>query len=84
MERLVILVRERDNVAVALRDISAGSAVVLPDGRQIVAATNVPESHKMAIVALGAGAAVIKYGEVIGQAAKDIAQGEWVHTHNLT
>jgi len=43
----------------------------------------VPAGHKYALRAIRAGEAVIKYGETIGRATKDIADGEWVHTHNL-
>ena len=43
----------------------------------------VPAGHKYALRAVGAGEYVIKYGEIIGRATRDIAEGEWVHTHNL-
>lgn len=80
---LILRIHERDNVAVALEDIAAGTTVVLPDGTRLAAATDVPYSHKVALTAIKAGAPVIKYGEVIGRAACHIAPGEWVHTHNL-
>jgi len=44
---------------------------------------SIPAGHKYALCAIGAGEAVIKYGETIGRASRDIAKGEWVHTHNL-
>ncbi len=43
----------------------------------------VPAGHKYALRAIGAGEYVVKYGEIIGRAAHDIAEGEWVHSHNL-
>ena len=43
----------------------------------------VPAGHKYALRIIGAGEYVVKYGEVIGRATRDIAEGEWVHTHNL-
>ena len=43
----------------------------------------VPAGHKYALRSIGAGEYVVKYGEVIGRATRDIAEGEWVHTHNL-
>ena len=43
----------------------------------------VPAGHKYARQAIKAGEYVIKYGEIIGRATRDIAEGEWVHTHNV-
>lgn len=44
---------------------------------------SVPRGHKVALSAIKAGEKIIKYGEVIGSASQDIAEGEWVHSHNL-
>ena len=43
----------------------------------------IPSGHKYALCDIAAGDYVVKYGEVIGRATKDILAGEWVHTHNL-
>ena len=43
----------------------------------------IPAGHKIALTDINAGEAVIKYGHRIGYATKDIAKGEWVHTHNV-
>jgi altronate hydrolase len=43
----------------------------------------IPRGHKMATEDIAKGAPVRKYAQVIGYAAKDIARGEHVHTHNL-
>jgi altronate dehydratase len=83
MERKVLVIDEKDNVAVALEDIPAGSAIILPDGRRFSAAGDIPYSHKVALSSLRAGDTVIKYGEAIGCAADDIKMGELVHIHNL-
>ena len=39
--------------------------------------------HKVAIHAMKKGSPVVKYGEHIGLAAKDIQAGEHVHEHNV-
>ena len=39
--------------------------------------------HKHALKPIKAGENVIKYGFPIGHATCDIAEGEWVHSHNL-
>lgn len=46
-------------------------------------APGVPYGHKIAVTAIPAGAAVVKYGVRIGLATADIAPGEHVHVHNL-
>ncbi len=43
----------------------------------------IPSGHKFAITDIKKGDYVIKYGEIIGKATKDIYKGEWVHSHNL-
>lgn len=43
----------------------------------------IPAGHKYALIPIAKGEYVVKYGEIIGRATQDIAQGEWVHTHNV-
>ena len=43
----------------------------------------IPAGHKYALRPIACGETVIKYGEIIGRATQDIAEGEWVHTHNV-
>ena len=43
----------------------------------------IPAGHKYALKEIAQGEYVIKYGEIIGRATQNIAQGEWVHTHNV-
>ena len=42
-----------------------------------------PSGHKIALRAIRAGEAVIKYGSPIGLATAEIPAGAHVHTHNL-
>ncbi|HSV97257.1 MAG TPA: UxaA family hydrolase [Spirochaetota bacterium] len=83
MKSNVVIINEKDNVAIALEDIAAGSAASLPDGAEIRAHSDVPYSHKIALSDLSPGDEIVKYGEVIGNAKETIRKGEWVHTHNL-
>jgi altronate dehydratase len=80
----VIIIDQKDNVGVALHDIEAGQMVRLPDGESFAALDKIPFSHKVAITRIRRGADIVKYGEVIGQAAEDIKPGAWVHVQNLT
>jgi len=79
----LLLLREGDDVAVALRDLRPGEVVAAGDGASLVASGDVPRGHKVAVTAVAAGRSMRKYGQVIGVATRDIAPGEHVHTHNL-
>jgi (2R)-sulfolactate sulfo-lyase subunit alpha len=50
---------------------------------QVVAKSDIPIGHKLAIKALANGATVIKYGVDIGKAIAPIAVGEHTHVQNL-
>ncbi|HCP28583.1 MAG TPA: galactarate dehydratase, partial [Pseudomonas sp.] len=39
---------------------------------------HVPQGHKVALVAIPQGQPVLRYGEIIGLAVRDIAQGSWI------
>jgi altronate dehydratase len=83
MENIVLVIHEKDNVAVALEEIPRDTEIILPDGRKLRAANDIPYCHKVALADLREGDAIIKYGETIGRAAGNIDAGAWVHTHNL-
>ncbi len=77
-----LVISPKDNVAIVLRDIAAGEELSVA-GKRIVAAEDIPYTHKIALADIPAGAAVIKYGEIIAESGREIKTGEWVHTHNL-
>ncbi len=72
-----------DQIAVALRDIAAGEPLALGDGRQAIAAADIPFGFKVAIQPIAAGEKVFKYRVPIGSASQAIDAGEMVHVHNL-
>lgn len=78
-----IIINPRDNVAIALRDLKRGEELLLPDGRLLTILTDIAYSHKVTLEDIPTGAAVIKYGEIIGEAKETIRKGDWVHKHNL-
>ena len=67
-----------DNVVIAVDEIRPGD---VPAGAPS-ASERVPRGHKMASVAIAAGAPVRKFGQIIGFASKPILPGQWVHEHN--
>jgi altronate hydrolase len=77
-----IRVHPSDNVAVAIRALTAGEAIEV-DGERIVLQADVPAGHKVALRAIDADESVVKYGFAIGAATEPIARGAWVHSHNL-
>lgn len=82
MARFIIL-NEKDNVAVAVEPAKAGDSAVLSDGKKLNVNQEVPFAHKIAVKAMKKGEKVIKYGEVIGEASKDIVVGDHVHIQNI-
>src|SRR5215471_19178783 len=78
----VLLLNEKDNVAVARLPIAAGTAVVV-NGYEVAARENIAPGHKIALKPIPENATITKYGESIGKATREIAPGEWTHTHNV-
>ena len=77
MDRM-LQIHPRDNVAVALETLPAGTRK-----GEILLREDIPMGHKAALQDIPAGAPVIKYGSPIGIAVRDIPAGAHVHTHNL-
>ena len=73
-----IQIHPGDTVAVALKPIAAGT-----EFRGVIAQTDIPQGHKMAIKVMPKGSQVMKYGFSIGRATGDIQPGQWVHSHNM-
>lgn len=79
-------INDNDNVAVALKTIPQGESITLEwEGgwKQVTASQEIPAGHKMALCDIAQGGEVVKYGCRIGNAAEDIQEGQWVHTHNV-
>ena len=78
----LLRITPRDNVAVALQAIDAGTSLTV-DGVTVTAAEAIPAGHKIALEAIPANGKVIKYGFPIGYAKSDIVKGSHVHVQNL-
>jgi altronate dehydratase small subunit len=77
-----LVISDSDNVATALEILEPGTRLDLPGGR-IDVLERIPVGHKVAVRAIAAGSAVVKYGSPIGTATSAIEPGRHVHTHNL-
>ncbi len=78
---ITIRMHPADNVAIVANDGGLPAGTVLPDG--LVLRENVPQGHKVALVALAAGEAVRRYDVAIGYALQDIPAGSWIHERLL-
>jgi altronate hydrolase len=82
LSELAILLHPADNVAIARQTIPAGTHLTDGDQRWPTRQA-IPSGHKLARASLSTGQPVIRYGQVIGFASRDIQPGDWVHSHNL-
>ena len=67
--------------------VAVGTAITTYDKNgtsvEIIAASDVPFGHKIAVRYIKSGEPIVKYGEIIGDANTDIKTGEYVHIHNM-
>ncbi len=64
-----------DNIAIALQALAKGEADAVEP---------IPKSHKVATRVIAAGENVLRYGQIIGKADRDIPTGTHVHDHNMS
>jgi altronate hydrolase len=77
-----VIHHEDDNVAIAVRPVGAGEAVVVNAEERVRAAADVDVGHKIALRSIASGRPVYRYGEPIIEATEAIEAGAWVHVHN--
>ncbi|NLI90864.1 MAG: UxaA family hydrolase [Peptococcaceae bacterium] len=86
MQKQAVVINQKDNVATAVQDLTAGSVVsffVGQDVEQLTLCEFIPFGHKFALCDIGKGQEILKYGESIGSALKPIPEGSHVHVHNM-
>src|SRR5688572_15199118 len=76
LEPRFIRVNPRDNVGVVVNDGGLRAGTVFSTGH--VLRDDIPQAHKVALENIGAGDPVIRYGEVIGVASRELPAGSWV------
>jgi galactarate dehydratase len=76
MNPLTIKVHPHDNVAIVANDGGLPAGTAFPDG--LVLREQVPQGHKVALVDLAEGEAIVRYDVVIGYAARAIGRGSWI------
>ena len=83
-----LMMNLKDNVATALEKLEGGvpARVILPSQEvfeELTPEKAIPYGHKIAVKGIRKGDQVLKYGQVIGNATRDIGPGDHVHVHNV-
>ena len=81
IEPRVIRMTPQDNVAIVVNDGGLPAGTSLGDGLSLL--DKVPQGHKVSLLDLKKGEAVLRYNVPIGYAKQDIAAGRWVHERLL-
>jgi altronate dehydratase small subunit len=85
-EARILMMNPIDKVAVALEPLDVDRTVIVKCGDDVYEVTlrdALEFGHKFAVAPILQGEDILKYGEVIGMATRDISPGEHVHVHNL-
>ncbi|MEO6437037.1 MAG: UxaA family hydrolase, partial [Tepidisphaeraceae bacterium] len=67
---LYIRVDARDNVAIVVNPEGLPAGTVFPSGLALT--ERIPQSHKVALEEIAAGKPIVRYGQIIGLAARAI------------
>lgn len=81
MQPLYVRIHAADNVGVVVNAEGVQAGAEFASGLQAVEA--IPASHKIALVELNPGDAILRYGTPIGYANRQIRQGEWVREDSM-
>src|SRR4051794_32502910 len=76
-----VQVHPRDNVAIIVNPDGVSAGTAFPSG--LAAREAVPQAHKITLQDIPSGEAVMRYGQVIGHALRDIPAGAWVREDML-
>lgn len=86
MKIKAIILGPKDNVATAFTDLDAGEIVEMEINNSTISVTLVEPvnlGHKFSLTHIKSNSPILKYGETIGVATKDIQPGQHVHVHNI-
>lgn len=82
MKQLVVKVHPKDNVLVALKDLTKGETISL-EGNEYVLQDRIPAKHKFFTEDMNEGDEVIMYGVLVGKAQNFIPKGGLMSTANV-
>jgi altronate dehydratase small subunit len=81
-----IVMKQNDNVCTVVENIEPGTEIDVDasgDKTTVLVSERIPFGHKFAFRQIPQGDPIVKYGEVIGIATREIRPGQHVHVHNL-
>jgi galactarate dehydratase len=79
---IIIRTTKEDNVGIVANAGGLKKGTVLTDG--IILSDDIPTGHKVALTGIPEGGKIIRYGQVIAYAVRQIFPGEWVHESKIT
>ncbi|MBP9643306.1 MAG: galactarate dehydratase, partial [Budvicia sp.] len=79
---LYIKVDDQDNVAIVVNDNGLPAGTIFSCGLRLI--EHIPQGHKVALTPIAQGEAIIRYGEIIGYAVKEIKLGSWIDESLVT
>jgi altronate hydrolase len=82
MQNKVLQLDRKDNVLIALTDLSLGQQVPF-EGTNFTLLSSVPAKHKFATEEIAIGDGITMYGILVGRAVRPIARGERLSTSNV-
>ncbi len=82
MQNKVLQLDGKDNVLIALSDLSRGQQIPF-GGRNFTLLSSVPAKHKFATEDIGIGDEITMYGLLVGRAVRPIARGERLSPSNV-
>lgn len=74
---LAVKINEKDNVAVIVEPSGLKAGSLLKNGICLI--DDIPQGHKVALQDFKKGDFIIRYGEIIGYADRDLQKGSWVY-----
>jgi len=83
MKKRYLIMHSDDNCATSLEEIPVGEEIKIDENLTVKIIKKIRFGHKFALKNIRKGEKIIKYGQNIGIAKKDIDIGDWVHTRNV-
>lgn len=86
-KKAALVLDQKDNVGVALIDLTAGDVctVIEDSGKkyEVTVVEDIAFGHKFALIDFAKDQPVYKYGEEIGKMKTALPKGGWIHNHNM-
>ncbi len=80
----LFVIASGDNVATALEEVFPGEAAFTGEAAgTLLVRERIAKGHKVSLRTIRQGTPVVKHGHPMAVAVRDIAEGEWVHSHNV-